>query len=141
MPFLAVGDDVQEPLGGWHVVGVAGSDGFPLVAGRVRFGEAEGMQEPGFAVGAVVGQGLTGPLAGDQDTPPGVAEVFAAVRLASAPAWSQAFTGVLRRDAVAQPVGWRRSASTARTAVHRPGGQRAHDGRRFVPGGSRRCAS
>ena len=33
-------------------------------------------RQPFLAVGAVVGQGLAGPLAGDQDPPPGVAEVI-----------------------------------------------------------------
>jgi len=54
VPFLPVGDDVQESLGGWHVVGVAGPHRLPGVAGRISCRNAEGVQEPGFAVGAVV---------------------------------------------------------------------------------------
>ena len=62
MPVLAVGDDVQEAPGVFHVVGVAGCDGFPGVAGWVGGCLAEGGQEPGFAVGPVVGQGFAGPF-------------------------------------------------------------------------------
>lgn len=42
MPPNAVGDDVQEALGGGHVVTVAGCDRFPGVAGRVGCRKAEG---------------------------------------------------------------------------------------------------
>ena len=104
MPALPVGDDVQQPLCGWHVVGVAGGDGLPLVAVRVGAGDAEGLQEPVPAVGAVVGQRLARPFAGDQDAAPGVAEVLAAVGFAGAPARAHALAGVLGLDAVAQPV-------------------------------------
>ena len=105
MPALAFGDDVQEPLGGWHVVGVAGGDRFPGVAGRVvGVGEPEGLQEPGFAVGAVVGQRLARPFARYQDAASGVAEMFAAVGLAVAMAWPLARVGVAGLDAVAEPV-------------------------------------
>ena len=93
-----------------HVVGVAGGDGLPGVAGRVGVGDAERFQEPGFAVGAMIGQGLAGPLAGDQDAPPCIAEVLAAVCLAGAPAGAHALAGVLGLDAVAQPVGAGRRA-------------------------------
>ena len=65
----------------FHVVGVAGGDGFPGVAGGVGGGFAEGGQEPVLAVGAVVGERLTGPFAGDQDAASGVAEVLAAMGL------------------------------------------------------------
>jgi hypothetical protein len=34
MPALPIGDEVQESLCGWHVVGVAGDDGLPGVAAR-----------------------------------------------------------------------------------------------------------
>ena len=74
MPALPVGDDVQHALGGWHVVGVAGGDGLPGVAAGVGLGDAEGGQEPCLAVGAVVGEGLAGPLAGDQDAAPRIAQ-------------------------------------------------------------------
>jgi hypothetical protein len=66
--------------------------------------EAEGLGEPGFAVGAVVGEGFAGPFAGDQDAASGVAEVFAAVGFAFAPAGDLAGSGVLGLDAVAEPV-------------------------------------
>ncbi len=102
---MAVGDDVQEAPGLFHVVGVAGADGFPGVAGRVGIGLAEGVQEPVLAVGAVVGQRLAGPLAGDQDSAPGIAQMFMAVGLAFAGAGDQAGAGVLGPDAVPQAVG------------------------------------
>src|SRR6266567_6773054 len=104
MPFLAVGDDVQESLCGWHVVGVAGDDGLPGVAARVGLRDAERLQEPGLSVGAVIGEGLAGPFAGDQHAPPGVAEVLTAVGFALAGPRAQAGTGVAWLDAVAEPV-------------------------------------
>ena len=94
----------------FHVVGVAGCDGFPGVAGRVGGGLAEGGQEPVLAVGPVVGERLAGPFAGDQDPAAGVAEVFAAVGFAFARAGGQAGPGVLGLDAVAEPVGAPRRA-------------------------------
>ena len=136
MPVLAVGDDVQEAAGVFHVVGVAWGDGLPAVVGWVGGGLAERVQEPVAAVVAVVGEGLGGPLAGDQDAAAGVAEVFAAVGLALAGARAQAGAGVLGLDAVAEPVGARgeqgsyRSASTSRATWSR--------WRRWWPGGSRR---
>jgi hypothetical protein len=98
---LPVGDDVQEPLGGWHVVGVAGGDGVPGVARWVGVGDAEGGEQPLLSVGAVVGEGFAGPFAGNQNAASGVAEVFAAVRLAPAVPGDQAGPGVLGLDAVA----------------------------------------
>src|ERR1019366_1001815 len=103
LPLDAVGDDVQESLAGWHVVGVAGFDGFPGVAGGVGCRKSEHPGEPGPAVGAVVGQGLAGPFAGDQDAASGVAEVLAAVGFAFAAARAQVRPGVLGLDAVAEP--------------------------------------
>jgi hypothetical protein len=105
MPALPVGDDMKQPLGGWHVVEVAGGDGLPGVAAGVGIGDAEGFQEPLLAVGAMVGEGLAGPFAGDQHPAPGVAEVFAAVCLALAVPGAHSGTSVLGLDAVAQPVG------------------------------------
>jgi hypothetical protein len=58
LPSGAVGEGVQEPLGGWHVVGVGGADPFPAVALVIDGGQSEHGQEPGFAVGAVVGERL-----------------------------------------------------------------------------------
>jgi hypothetical protein len=120
VPFLAVGDDVQQPLCRWHVVGITGGHGLPGVAGRVDVSETERFQEPGFAVGAMVGQGLAGPLAGDQDAPSGVAEVLVPVCLAGAPSGAHALMGVLGLDAVAQPVGARRRARLAPERVGQP---------------------
>jgi hypothetical protein len=67
------------------VVEVAGGDAFPGVPDGVGCRKAEGVQEPGLAVGAVVGEGLAGPFAGDQDAASGIAEVLAAVGLAVTP--------------------------------------------------------
>ena len=121
---------------GGHVVLVAGLDGFPGVAGRVGCRKTERLSQPGFPVSAVVGQRLAGPLAGDQHAPPGVAEVFAAVRLALAraqaagPAW-RSWAGC--RSAASS----RTSASTAPTAAPQRAGRRAPAGRRCRAGGSR----
>ena len=109
-PGHAVGDDAEDAPSGWHVVGVAGGDGFPGVPCWVGGGEAEGFGEPVLPVGAVVGKGLTGPFAGDQDPASGVAEVFAAVCLALAGARTQSGAWVPGLDAVAEPVRARRGA-------------------------------
>jgi hypothetical protein len=108
VPALAVGDDVQQPLGVGHVVGVAGGDGFPRVAGRVSGRESEGCDQPVAPVGAVVGESLAGPFAGDQDAAPGVAEVFAAVSFALAVPGAQSQPRILGLNAVTEPVGARR---------------------------------
>ena len=118
MPLNAVGDDVQEPLPVGHVVWIAGRDRFPGVPGRVCCRKPERAGQPGPPVGAVVGQGLAGPLAGDQDAAPGVAEVLAAVGLALAGPGPQARPGVARLDAVAEPV---RACRRARLVPQRPG--------------------
>ena len=103
-PVHPVGDDVQQPLPGGHVVLVPGLDQFPGVPVRVGCRKTEGFGQPVLAVGAVVGQRLAGPFAGGQHAATGVAEVFAAVRLALARSGPQALLSVLRLDAVAQPV-------------------------------------
>ena len=82
MPSLAVGDDVQQSLAVGHVVGITGGDGCPGIPGGVVGRDTERGQEPGLAVGAVVGEGLAGPFAGDQNAAARVAEVLAAVGLA-----------------------------------------------------------
>src|SRR5208337_5528597 len=64
----------------------------------------EHLGQPCLAVGAVVGQRLAGPLAGDQHAPPGVAEVLAAMRLALAATRAQPRPGVLGLDSEAEPV-------------------------------------
>ena len=122
VPFLTVGDDVQESLAVGHVVRVARLDRFPGVPAEVGCRKTEHPGQPGFAVGAVIGQGLAGPLAGDQDAAPGVAEVLAAVGLALAGARSQAGPGVLGLDAVAEPVRAGRRARFVPQRVGQPSG-------------------
>ena len=139
LPSDAVGDDVQQPPGVVHVVGVGRGDGFPGVPGRVGCRNTERRQQPVLAVGAVVGQGLAGPLAGDQDPAPGVAEVIGVVGLALAPAGRQAGPGVLGLDAVAEPVRARRRARLVPQRLGQPR-RRGPAGRRCRPGGSRRPA-
>ena len=95
---------MQQSLAGGHVVRVARRDRLPAIPAGVGCRKAEHAGEPGLAVGSVVGEGLAGPFAGDQDAAPGVAEVFAAVGLALAAARDQAGPGVLGLDAVAEPV-------------------------------------
>jgi hypothetical protein len=107
-PSGAFVQDVQEPPGRVPAVAVAGGDAFPPVPLRLGCRKTEHRYQPGFAVGAVVGQGLAGPLAGDQDAASGVAEVVAAVGFAFALARDQAGPGVLGGDAVAEPVRARR---------------------------------
>ena len=122
LPLDAVGDDVQEPLPVGHVVRVAGLDRFPAVPARVGCRKPERRRSARFAVGAVVGQGLAGPFAGDQDAAPGVAEVLAAVGLALAGTRPQAGPGVLGLDAVAEPVRAGRRARLVPQRVGQPGG-------------------
>ena len=122
LPADAVGDDVQQPPRGGHVVVVARRDGFPGVAGRVGCRKPERLHEPVLAVGAVVGEGLAGPLAGDEHAASGVAEVLAAVGLALAGARPHVRLGVLGLDAVAEPVGAGRRAGFVAERVGEPVG-------------------
>src|SRR5208282_2340243 len=117
-PLDAVGDDVQEPLAVGHVVRVAGFDRFPGVPARISCRNPERAGKPGPPVGAVVGQRLAGPLAGDQDPAAAVAEVLATVCFALAAAWPQAWAGVVGLDAVAEPV---RAGRRARLIAQRFG--------------------
>ena len=139
LPSEPVGDHVQQSPGVFHVVRVGRGDGFPGVPGRVGCRNAERPQQPFLAVGAVVGQGLAGPLAGDQHPAPGVAEVVGVVGFALAPArgpgragrsWAGCRSGASSRTA----------ASTAGTSAPRPAGRRGRAARRYRPGGSRRRA-
>ena len=91
------------------------------------------------AVGAVVGEGLAGPFAGDQDAASGVAEVLAAVGFALAVPGAQARPRVLGLDAVAQPVRAGRRARLVPQRVGEPFGVVVL-GVVCGPGGSRRRA-
>jgi hypothetical protein len=113
---------MEQPLAVGHVVGVAGFDWFPGVAAGVGCRKAECAGEPGFTVGAVVGEGFAGPFAGDQDAASGVAEVFAAVGFAFAAARPQPGAGVLGLDAVAEPVRARRRARLITERIGEPPG-------------------
>jgi hypothetical protein len=79
----------------FHVVRVGGRDGLPGVPGGASCRNPEGGQQPVLPVGAVVGQGLAGPLAGGQDPAPAVAEVIGVMGLALAAAGDQAGPGAL----------------------------------------------
>ena len=122
MPLDAVGDDVQEPLPVRHVIRVAGLDRFPGVPGRVGCRKPERAGQPSPAIGPVVGQRLTRPLAGDQDTAPGITEVLAAMSLALAGTRPQARPGVARLDAVAKPVRAGRGTRLIPQRIGEPGG-------------------
>jgi len=63
--------------------GLVGGDPLPLIR-RTVVGcrKVEHAHQPGFAVGAVVGEGLAGPLAADEDAAARVAEVLVAVGFA-----------------------------------------------------------
>ena len=136
LPSGAVGDDMQQPPRVVHVIRVGRGDGFPGVPGRVGCRNTERAQQPVLAVGAVVGQRLTGPLARDQHPAPGVAEVIGVVGLALAPAGDQAGPGVLGLDAVPEPV---RAPRRARLIPQRLSQPRRVSPlrRRCRPGGSR----
>src|SRR5690242_10007933 len=95
--------------------------GFPGVPGRISCRNTECPKEPFLAISAVVGQGLAGPLARDQDPPPGVAEMIDIMRLALAGARGQAGPGVLGLDAVPQPVGAPRRARLKPQRLSQPG--------------------
>ena len=105
MPSGAVSDGMEQPPGVVHVVGVGWGDRFPGVAGRVGCRNTERPQQPVLAVGAVVGQCLAGPLAGDQHAAPGVAQAFTAVSFALACARPHVRLGILGLNAIAEPVG------------------------------------
>jgi hypothetical protein len=122
LPADAVGDHVEQSARDGHVILVARGDRFPGVAGRVGCRKAERFRQPVLAVGTVVGEGLAGPLAGDQHAPPAVAEIFAAMRLASARARPHVRLGVLRLDTVAEPVGAGRRARLEAQRVGEPVG-------------------
>ena len=109
---------MQQPLLGWQVVVVGRGDLDPGVTGRVGLVQTKGFNQPGLAVGAVIGEGLAGPLAGDQDAPSGVAAVLGPVRLALARGGDQTWPGVLGLDAVAEPV---RTGRRARLIAKRLG--------------------
>ena len=122
-----------------HVIRIARRDGFPGVPGRVGCRNTERRQQPLFPVGAVVGQRLAGPLAGDQDPAPGVAEVIGVVGLALAAAGGQAGPGVLGLDAVPEPVRAPRRARLVPQRLRQP--RRVGPlGVGLRPGGSRRPA-
>src|SRR2546423_3899856 len=84
---------------------VSRRQGFPGVPVRVGCRNTEGPQEPFLTIGAVIGQGLAGPLTRDQDPPPRIAEVIGIVSLALAGSRGQAGSDVLGLNAVPQPVG------------------------------------
>ena len=139
VPALPVGDDVQQPLGGGHVVGVAGGDGFPGVAGRVGRGESRGF--PG-----AIGGGRRGGRRGSCRTTCGRPGRGArrsrgarggALCLGSARGAGPAGGSWAGRRSAASS---RTSASTARSAAPRPAVPRAPAGRGSALGGSRRRA-
>jgi len=96
LPSKAVGHDMQQPLAVGHVVQITWPDGLPGVASRIGCRNTKHGQQPVPPVGAMVGQRLAGPLTGDQDPSPGVAEVLAAMGLALAGPRPQARPGVGR---------------------------------------------
>lgn len=96
----------QQGCDRWAVV-ISGSGTFPDVAVGVLdlFADsAEDAEHVGFAVGAVVGERLAGPLPGDQHPPADEAERFPAVGFAGTPTGNQTGFRVPGLDAVEQPV-------------------------------------
>ncbi|OLM08274.1 hypothetical protein Ae505Ps2_6253 [Pseudonocardia sp. Ae505_Ps2] len=108
-PSLALVDGVQEQDGaGWDVA-VTGVYGFPVEGpvidrvGGFHSGLVEELPNERRPFRAVVGQGLVGPLAGDEDAASGDAEVFGLVRFARAMPGCRSGSGALGFDAVEQP--------------------------------------
>jgi hypothetical protein len=96
-------------------IGVIRAGQLPGVGGRlVRAGgvavvgasaDAEEVADPGAGVGAVVGEGFSGPVAGDEDAPAAGAEGGPLVDLALAAPGLQPPMCLLRLDAIQEPVG------------------------------------
>jgi hypothetical protein len=107
-----------------QVIRVTRGHDLPGIAGGVSCRKTERLQEPLLAIGAMVGQRLAGPLAGDQHPPPGVAEVIGVVGLALAPAGNQAGPHVLGLDTVAEPVRAGRRARLEPQRLSQPGRMR-----------------
>ena len=133
-----VGDDVQQPLPGGHVVLVPRLDQLPGVPVRIGCRKTEGFSQPVLPVGAVVGQCLAGPFAGGQHAAAGVAEVFAAVRLAlarprAAGPSSGSWAGCRSAASSRTPVSTVPSAAPRRAGRHAPAGRRCRAG----PGSAR----
>nr|WP_305786198.1 hypothetical protein [Actinoplanes lichenis] len=107
----------QEPVFERRQVGVAVSGHLPcegrwrrlLRVGGRRGGrliaDAEQRLDPGVCVGAVVGEGLAGPVAGDEDAPAADAEGGLLVNPALAVAGSQLAVCLFGLDGVEQPIG------------------------------------
>ena len=58
LPSEPIGDDVEHPTGVVHVILVRGDNELPGVPGGVGCRNTEGLQQPFFAVGAVIGEVL-----------------------------------------------------------------------------------
>src|SRR6266498_786363 len=116
-PLDLLRDGAQEPVLQWLHVGVGGAGPLPGDRGwRTGFGrdggdlvvpvaDAEEGTYPRTGVGAVVGEGLAGPVAGDQDAAAADAEGGFLVDAALAVAGPQLGVCLLRLDAVEEPVG------------------------------------
>ena len=95
------GQTVRAEHGGGHPFDLGGDDA----------GGVEGFADDSGAVGFVFGEGLAGPVAGDEDAAAADAEVLSVVGLARASAGDEAGARLVGLDAVAQPV---RTAGRAR---------------------------
>src|SRR5437868_7023015 len=71
----------------------------------VGVGAGEDGAQPGLVVGAVIGEGFAGPVAGDEDAAAGEAEGAALVDFAGTVSGYQAGFGLLGLYPVEQPVG------------------------------------
>jgi hypothetical protein len=91
---------------GCHGVGVGGLDALEGVPAGLGCRKVEHSDEPGFAVGTVIGEGFAGPFAGDQDAPSGVAEVGGLVGFAPALTGDKRGYAALRRDGAARAALW-----------------------------------
>jgi hypothetical protein len=108
-PSLSFGDGLQEQHGpGWDVE-IGGCRTFPSVGPVVRAvaglnaGLLKKLPNEFATFGAVIVEGLVGPLAGDEDAAAGDAQMVELVGFAFAPSGGHGVSGAFGLDAVEQP--------------------------------------
>ena len=110
-----------SPSGREHV------GGHPFDLGGEHAGRVEGFADDGGPVGPVLGEGLAGPLAGDQDAAAAEAEVFPVVRLARRSGRGRG-RGRVGRVGCRSAASSRSAASRAASAARRAAGRCAPPG-------------
>ena len=118
-PSCAVGQYLQEPVSCRKAVRIARGDAIPAVVRLVNCRKIQHRHEPGLPVSAMVGQGLAGPFAGDQDAPAGEAKVLGPVGFALAQARDQPRSRVFGLDTVAELHPGHRRPGRSRPRTHK----------------------